>query len=307
MMADSIQFSLGNLCNNSRFNFLNILAEDDDISHSDFYNVENSDSPYNFSKFICNYFDESEFCTKYSQYSPNLSIMSLNIQSLNSKIGELKEFICNLSSHNCIPDIICLQEIWQIPDENLVQLSDYQPFIFKTRTRKQGGGVGFYIKKGLQFKVLLKSIFIEFIFESLFIEICDKDGKKTVIGSIYRSNSTLPNLTPSEQFTQFSEHLSSSLEEFSKNDKLDLILTGDLNIDILKYKNCNSAKNYVDTLFANGFLQIVTRPTRCTSTSASCLDHFITNSNQESYEVAIIIIRISDHFPNSSSGSEFGL
>ena len=73
--------------------------------------------------------------------------MSLNIQSLNSKIGEFKEFISNLSSHNCIPEVICLQEIWQIPDENLVQLSDYQPFIFKTRTRKQGGGVGVYIKK----------------------------------------------------------------------------------------------------------------------------------------------------------------
>ena len=88
MMADNIQFSLGNLCNNPKFNFLNSLGDDDDISHTDFYIVENSDSPYNFSKFNCNFFDESEFCTQYSNFSPNLSIMSLNILSLNSKIGE---------------------------------------------------------------------------------------------------------------------------------------------------------------------------------------------------------------------------
>ena len=77
----------------------------------------------------------------------------------------------------------------------------------------------------------------------------------------------------------------------------ELILTGDFNIDILNFKNANLASSYVDALFANGLLQTVLHPTRCTPNSATCLDHILTNCNQTSYETCIILNRISDHFP----------
>jgi hypothetical protein len=53
----------------------------------------------------------------------------------------------------------------------------------------------------------------------------------------------------------------------------------------------------MDTLFVFGFIQTLTRPTRCTDHCATLLDHSITNSMTLNYDVAILTKRISDHFP----------
>jgi len=45
----------------------------------------------------------------------DVSIMTLNVQSLSAKFPEFKELILLLLDANCAPDIVCLQEIWQIP------------------------------------------------------------------------------------------------------------------------------------------------------------------------------------------------
>jgi hypothetical protein len=42
---------------------------------------------------------------------------------------------------------------------------------------------------------------------------------------------------------------------------------------------------------------VVTKPTRCTSNSATLIDHVITNASHPTYETAIITSKISDHFP----------
>ena len=42
--------------------------------------------------------------------------MSLNIQSLPSKFIEFNDMISNLNVKKCSPDVIALQEIWQIQD-----------------------------------------------------------------------------------------------------------------------------------------------------------------------------------------------
>ena len=55
------------------------------------------------------------------------------------------------------------------------------------RRSARGGGVGIYIKENLSFKILSKfSIFVERIFESIFIEVSLANNKKIIIGSIYR-------------------------------------------------------------------------------------------------------------------------
>jgi len=72
---------------------------------------------------------------------------------------------------------------------------------------------------------------------------------------------------------------------------------GDFNIDALKYGSIDSVTSYIDTLFTTGFLQTVTLPTRCTSHSATLIDHVITNIIQPEYTNYIITQQISDHFP----------
>ena len=68
------------------------------------------------------------------------------------------------------PDIICLQEIWNIPNKDFVKLPGYHPLIFTCRVKSQGGGVGIFVKQEIKFKTV-PSIFIGKFLESIAIEI----------------------------------------------------------------------------------------------------------------------------------------
>jgi hypothetical protein len=74
-------------------------------------------------------------------------------------------------------------------------------------------------------------------------------------------------------------------------------ILGDFNIDILKYNSTSMATEYVDLLFSFGLLQVISLPTRCTTTSATLIDHIITNSVCEKASSFILTSLISDHFP----------
>ncbi len=65
------------------------------------------------------------------------------------------------------------------------------------------------------------------------------------------------------------------------------------------FKLCNhgSTSEYVENLFSMGYLQIITKPTRCSGPSATLIDHILTNEAKNSYNSGLIINRISDHFP----------
>jgi len=60
---------------------------------------------------------------------------------------------------------------------------------------------------------------------------------------------------------------------------------------------CNLTNEYVNLLFANGFIQTINKPTRCTSSSATLIDHCLTNVLSNSYSSTILTTKILDHFP----------
>jgi len=223
--------------------------------------------------------------------------MSLNIQSLPAKFVDFKDFISQLAITNSLPDIICLQEIWNIHDVSVFCIPGYFPLECTLRTQSQGGGVGFYFKSNLNFKILKdKSIFIEKIYESILAEVWLSDTDKLVVGSVYRPNSKLHNVTQTQQFEQFSELLNNTLNDLS-NSNSELLLCGDFNIDVLQNSTCKTAASYIENLFSNGLLQIITKPTRVTANSATCIDHILSNKIMPSYLTYIVTAKISDHFP----------
>ena len=69
---------------------------------------------------------------------------------------------------------------------------------------------------------------------------------------------------------QFCE-LFSSVADSANNSHNPTYIFGDTNIDCLKYGNCTNSTNYVDMLFSHGMLQVVSKPTRCTDSSATLL------------------------------------
>ena len=202
--------------------------------------------------------------------------MSLNVQSLNAKFNDLIDLLDSLTYSKC-PDIICMQELWQFPDKMDFSLAGYQPLFYKLRSGGvQGGGVGIFVKDGLNCTIdLNSSVFLDRVYESIVIEMnCTKLKKKTKIISAYRPGTAHPTLNPADQISQFFELLSNQLDII---DDCPTYLFGDLNLDLIKMDNCPNVNDYIDLLFSHGYVQIITLPTRCTNSSATLIDHCITN------------------------------
>ena len=291
-MAD---FSSNSLSNNPNFDLVKILSQihADDENKSDFVS---SNSPYDLSEILCTYMSETELIC-HPKFFVQPSVLSINIQSLSAKFAEFRESILSFSRNNCAPDIICLQEIWRIHDSTIFNIDGYHHLVYKSRSNNvQGGGVGIYVKNNLNFVINdVLSIFVDRIFESLFIEV-KFNSSKFVIGSVYRPGTQHPTFSIQEQFTQFCD-LFSSISDYIINKNLSSYIFGDFNLDCLKYGSNNSVTEYVDLLFSHGMLQVVTKPTRCTVTSATLIDHVISNVNSRKFETIILTSLLSDHFP----------
>lgn len=282
------------LATNDQFDFITkLLAFEQDDDQFDLYNT----SPYKEININTSYIDIDSIPTSNSNRNKSLLIMSLNIQSLASKFNEFSDLISHLSSIKKSPDIICLQELWQIIDPDLFDLDGYQPLKLNTRSNIRGGGVGIFVKNKFNCKTLDQlSIFNERIFESIFVEVSGPNGKKIVVGSIYRPGTQVPGLTFNEQFNQFSDNFSNALSNLSHKYE-SVFICGDLNLDLLKLNENKYIRDYIDLTFANGFIQIVSKPTRISNTSATVIDHILTNHLPNEYETMILCNHISDHFP----------
>ena len=120
----------------------------------------------------------------------------------------------------------------------------------------------------------------------------DNSNQKFTVGVIYRhpnySNSTVK---------EFSEALCNSINKIT-NRKDTFYLLGDLNIDLTVNKRSLSSLDFLNSLISCGSLPIITIPTRVTETSATIIDHVITNDS--SHEIKPGVIRyddnLSDHY-----------
>ena len=286
-------FSQDNLTNSASFDFSKVLNQQ---STSDENNYFINDSPYNCAEISCQYVSEPEFIAKYANHL-NPSVLSLNIQSLAAKFSEFSTFINSLAIGNCAPDVICLQEIWRIPDNTMFSLNGYHPLEFKSRRNNvQGGGVGIYVRSDLNYTLNNEmSVFHDRIFETIFVTVTF-GSKKFNVGSVYRPGTPHPQFSQNEQFSQFLE-LFSSLSDCCNSKKAPAYIFGDINLDCLKYGLNTHVTDYIDLLFSHGMLQVILKPTRVTLNSATLIDHVITNSGSNTFDTTLIISKLSDHFP----------
>ena len=78
--------------------------------------------------------------------------------------------------------------------------------------------------------------------------------------------------------------------------KYQLYILGDMNIDFLKCDSHPPTEAYLDMLYSNNLLPIITKPTRLTYHSATLIDHIYTNSTSKIVS-GIVMVDISDHLP----------
>ena len=76
-----------------------------------------------------------------------------------------------------------------------------------------------------------------------------------------------------------------------------MILLGDTNIDVSVGTTVSQAKIYQDLLLGLDVKNLISRPTRITSTSETILDHILTSLPYDLVRSGIVVNDITDHFP----------
>ena len=226
-------------------NLCNIYSTDDD-------EAQNAD--------LCDslYYSETEFIElvtsqKFSD-KQNLTIFSINIANLLTKLRSLKLFISNISTPEKSPDIIVVVETHLTKttcagytESELKSIVPGYEFYHKGRSTRKGGGVGIFVSQRIStgVKTLDQIPFHDEIFENLVITIPDAIATKNnnykkdlTIAAIYRP----PNNECNETFeTELEKTL-----RIAKKNKSELVLIGDFNLDLLKYETHLPTANYMD-------------------------------------------------------------
>lgn len=192
------------------------------------------------------------------------------------------------------PNIIIITEHGLKPDQiKQIQLKGFELTSSFSRENHKWGGVAIFVKNDLNVSITeipLNHISQELITELAAIEIKEKK-KHTVIIGIYRP--------PNQDITPFLEKMDELLQKFS-NKKTNIIILGDLNIDLLKQndKNVTLLKNLLQEYSIN-YLNIPF--TRITPTTISSIDGCLTNLDTTKIEVKTHKNNISDHLGISCS------
>ena len=262
------------------------LFEDDNITLDD-----NLDSCIRKSE----YYDIDDFHDIMKKYNngKNISILNLNARSLVKNINELTIILSNLPSPF---SIITIEESWLNQDlEPLVQIDGYT-FIPKHKTKcKEGGGIGIYVKNDIDFieRIDISSPKeLDGILDYIFVEIKQTAPLKNIlVGVFYRApgNNTINTIT---------NHFKSFLPKIVKENKT-LVLTSDMNINLLKCSSHEPTAYYYDTMLCNGLIPKITVATRTTYRTSTLIDHIFTNENTpDSSFAGTITTSMTDHFFN---------
>jgi hypothetical protein len=183
---------------------------------------------------------------------------------------------------------------WRITHPSTLNINNYT-LIHKDRSPGQGGGVGFYVRTGLNYNIVDDlSTFIPKTFESLTIETVIH-GKKMFFSSVYRSPTAPPGTFPAQHLTNFimcMDTLLSSLSSLGHSSYICL----DANINQLNLSNHHPSYEYFSMVVNNGFTQCISKATRIVNKSYSLIDHILPNVQQENLTSGTIISDISDHF-----------
>jgi hypothetical protein len=256
------------------------VAGDPELNFSDEYEIPTlfSHSPY---------FDDTGFIDLMKEKAQSFKVLSLNCQSINAKINELRLYLNFYEMNNITISAICLQETWLGSDFNqcLLEFDNYN-FISKGKHCSTHGGVAIYLHKSFDYNIL--PIGSSDLWDGLFLEIfTDKEVStslshtKLILGNIYRPPRN--NVENIDTFISETNLLFEKLQRF-KN----VLLGGDFNLDLLKCKESQSVNNYFEHLLSHGYIPKISFPTSLTHRHGTLIDNFL--------------IKISDNFSETTSG-----
>ena len=195
-----------------------------------------------------------------SPVADQISVMTLNCQSINAKFDQLHAVIHDLDvNHSFKFSVILLQETWLSgtnPDLSPYQLSGYQSFALGASCSTKGGLLC-YVLDSIKANVKLK---VEHSknFECIFIELEGSNSSSVIVGNLYRP----PRLNNNDiSITNFIREFSPIMNNMVRQCE-NTILAGDFNINLLKVLEREKYAEFLDLMLSVGFVPKITYPTR---------------------------------------------
>ncbi len=264
-----------------------------ELYNNEFSNDDVIGSPYNIIDNTCEYYEPNNVKELLAHENNSLSMFCLNTQGLRAHWDSFTNLIDSMNSDTSTNsfDIIGITELYSM-SQNECSLNGYHPIEFRTRndTTQSRGGVAIYIRENLQYSFREDlSIFIPHIFESIFIEV-HKNNKTIIIGTMYRPN------TPPKADLDIFMHTMSDLVNILKQQEKDIYISGDVNIDLLRFPDNVKTNDYLEDILSHGFIPLITKPTRVTPYSATLIDHIYVNKQEIDATSGIVISDVADHF-----------
>ncbi len=214
------------------------------------------------------------------------AIGCLNIQSMTRKLDDVRLLLAR-SQLNCLG----LVETWlnnSICDSELF-MQNYDMIRYDTdqgSTKRGGGGLLFYVDRKYQFQPLPEWHICNPDIEIGWIKLHLKLTKPTYIGLIYRP--------PSGNYENCLEIIEQKLIDINSEGDADLLLIGDININLLSRGDC-MVNRYRKWIHEQRLKSMINTATRITKNSRTCIDHILTNRQDLYHNAAIFDPGLSDH------------
>jgi hypothetical protein len=238
------------------------------------------------------YFDIEQFGNYIKKFKlTDLSVYNNNARSLVKNKSQYDIFFETLRQvHNFEFDIISFDETWLCKElEDLVVFNGYTSVFKHKAPQKEGGGLAIFVKNNIDFIIrddILIPDHLHNIFDSITIEI-QMPKKNIILSLVYRS----PSHDSINDVTNY------VLEFLKKFEGKQVILLGDLNINLLNIQSHPQTTHFFDSLISGNMIPQITIPTRITQTSATLIDHIFSN-NIDNTAAGTILTDISDHYSN---------
>lgn len=222
----------------------------------------------------------------------HFNIFSTNSRSLPKHKSDYDVLFHAINSNHEF-HLLSFTETWLNSNlENLVDFDGYKSIYKHKHPNKEGGGIAMYVKADIEYITrpdLQLPTEKSLLYDSICIEI-KTHTRNIIVFTIYR--------TPSHNsIHELTSDLNSILEKANTENK-DIIITGDLNIDLLKYTVHNPTTLFLDMLISNDLMPQITKPTRITQSSATLIDHIFSNIDIDKSLAGTILSDITDHYCN---------
>jgi exonuclease III len=218
-------------------------------------------------------------CRVNSFKEKDFTIVHQNVCGLKGKKDHLEDFLfCNNIKLFGISETLLTHKL----PSSFINIWGY---VFERRDRNDhGGGVGIYIKQGIQY--LRRYDLENDEVEGIWIEFKQSNAKNFIVGIIYRPPDTSKHLSKN-----FENSFINCIKKITSETK-ECIILGDININ---YLNDECHKKFKEMIDLQGLIQMINEPTRVTKDTKTLIDVVLTSHPENLCNINVVLSSLSDH------------